>query len=432
MQNYIITTAVPGCKPNKSFINSLLGYAKKHKAKLLVLPSQSLYADDVVDPYILANLDLVSDDRKLNSNLHISSLPINPEAEDPVTGLGRHAQQEGSLILASPKQRLESIASPSQELPRVVMTTGACTHPNYRPTKKGIIANKDHVAGAIIVEVENSRIYHFRQIQASTDGSFVDLGIRYKPNGATAKVQLEALVPGDWHVGSTDDSVRQAVIGFIKQYNPKHLILHDFFDGLSINHHLEHKLIQQARLARTITLEQELQMARQELTELTKIAKNVVVVKSNHDEFLDKYLDEGKFLHDKQNLIIGLKLAYVKAVGGDALKFALSNNQSNLTFLTDTDSFKVTPKQIELGVHGHRGPNGARGSSKSLERAYGAIVHGHTHSPSILREAFCVGTSTKLQLDYNKGASSWMQTMCFVYADGSRQLINVINGKCRA
>jgi len=80
-------------------------------------------------------------------------------------------------------------------------------------------------------------------------------------------------------------------------------------------------------------------------------------------------------------------------------------------------------------VHGDKGPNGSRGSVKSMEVSYGQSITGHSHTPEIVRGAWQTGTSTYLKLGYNKGASSWLQSSCLLYKDGSRQLINVINGK---
>ena len=66
-----------------------------------------------------------------------------------------------------------------------------------------------------------------------------------------------------------------------------------------------------------------------------------------------------------------------------------------------------------------------------MELAYGSCVIGHIHSPEILRNAFCVGTSTHLSLEYNKGPSSWCNTSCLVHKNGSKQLINCIKGNWR-
>ncbi len=86
---------------------------------------------------------------------------------------------------------------------------------------------------------------------------------------------------------------------------------------------------------------------------------------------------------------------------------------------------------IELGAHGDKGANGARGSLLAMENAYGNSVSGHSHTPEILRGAWQVGTTSLLKLEYVKGPSSWMHTSCLVYPNGSRQLINAINGLWR-
>ncbi|NBU05658.1 MAG: hypothetical protein EBT39_04850 [Sphingobacteriia bacterium] len=105
-------------------------------------------------------------------------------------------------------------------------------------------------------------------------------------------------------------------------------------------------------------------------------------------------------------------------------------NQSKITFLSINDSYRISG--IEHGVHGHLGMNGQRNpGNSSLEIAYGSGTFGHSHSGGILRDIFRVGTSTEMRLGYNNGASSWTNTCCPTYKNGSRQLINDINGKWR-
>jgi hypothetical protein len=59
----------------------------------------------------------------------------------------------------------------------------------------------------------------------------------------------------------------------------------------------------------------------------------------------------------------------------------------------------------------------------------GKSITGHKHSPGIFRDAFVVGTSTVLNLDYAAGApSSWMNTHAVLYPNGKAQLINIIEG----
>lgn len=87
---------------------------------------------------------------------------------------------------------------------------------------------------------------------------------------------------------------------------------------------------------------------------------------------------------------------------------------------------------IEVGSHGHVGPNGSRGSVKSQARIGMKSVIGHSHSPGIRDGAYQVGTSSRLNLEYVRGPSSWLHTHCVIYANGKRTLINIINGEWRA
>jgi hypothetical protein len=308
------------------------------------------------------------------------------------------------------------------------MTTGSVTLPMYKTTKQAQLARLDHVMGAIIVEVVSNKVYHFRQVQADSSGSFIDLGFRYSNNKNKQKIKTSALIPGDWHVGYTDPVVAKATDEMLSKFKPKHLILHDFFDGISVNHHVEHKLLSKALMGDKNDLKAELALTSSELNRLSKQVKNLVVVKSNHDEFLDRWLDEGNYLKDTRNHITGLELALLKAKGNDPLE-AWLKPAKNVTFLKSEESFKVSRKNIECGVHGHLGANGARGSAKGMEKAYINSVTGHSHSPEIQRGSWVVGTSTYLKLSYNRGPSSWMQSHCIVYENGDRQLLNIVGGK---
>ncbi len=428
MKRYVITTLVSGAKINDNFYKSILNYCNREKAKLIMLPTNI----EQLSPKQSVDTRIAKDNINLNANLTLSLLPISPEQIDPITGLERLGKENRSFIYASPKQRLKSVASPSESLPRVIMTPGAITNPLPKTSKRALIANRDHVFGALIIEVESSSIFHFRQVQADRNGSFIDLAKEYAADGKMRNIELEALIPGDYHAGFTDPKVKEILIKVLETYKPKHLVLHDFFDGISVNHHLDMKILSKAQLGGLNDLTAELHLASNELKQLAKKAKNVVVVKSNHDEFLDRWLNEAKYVHDARNHIIGLELALAKAQGKDPIEYGLKKYQTfpNVTFLKSDESFKVSNKRIECGAHGHRGANGSRGSVNNLERCYQNVIYGHSHSPEILRGAWVVGTSTYLKLGYNEGPSSWMQTFCLVYPNGSRQLINVVKGKC--
>ncbi len=434
MKRYIITSATPGCNPNYSFLDSIKNYCQLNKATLLILPTQALYKKDALHTDLSKYGQILEKDYKLNNNIFISSLPINSQQADPITGLDRLTNKETSVIYASPKQRMKSVPSPSNDYPRVIMTPGSCTFSYKKNSKTSLVASKDHVDGAIIVEIENGSTYHFRQVQSDRHGSFIDLGLEYSQKGKAKQVKTAALIPGDWHTGYTEPFVKQGTLEMLAYFKPERLFLHDFFDGISVNHHIDHKVLIKSMMGSKNNLAGELLACAVELKQLANHVKEVVVVKSNHDEFLDRWLDEGNFIKDHTNQIIGLELALAKANGEDPLEYGIRKYQDlkNVKFLTCDDSYKVSKKDIECGQHGHLGPDGARGSAVSIEKSYGNAVIGHRHSPEIQRGTYVVGTSSYLKLSYNKGPSSWMHSHCVVYSNGSRQLLNFINKKWKA
>lgn len=441
-KRFVITTAVTGCSVDPKFYKSIKTYCAKNDALLLVLlctdPASS--AGWNLPPELITEA-LVFDEISLNSNIFLSTVKTSAKQINPITGLKRIGQREGSFIYASPKQMMEPVAVSSQKFPHVLMTTGAITSPNYKTfeymsERTAYIADHDHTLGAIIVEIEDDNYFHFRQVQADArTGGIADLGVMYTPTG-TKKYPPAQFVWGDIHVTETDPTAEQAWLEVIKATGARRVVLHDMFSGVSINHHEEKRKIRRAQLALEgkLSLEQELRANAHKLNELTAILDEVVISKSNHDEFLSRYLDEAKYVQDAHNKRISLQMALAMVDGVDPLKYAVEEiigikRPERVRWLTRDEDYKIAG--IELGAHGDRGANGARGSLEAMENAYGSSVSGHAHTPRILRKAYQVGTSSYLKLSYNSGPSSWMHSSCLVYPNGSRQLINSINGKWR-
>lgn len=445
---FIVTTAVTGCVLDTRAYNSIKQYCKANNAELLVLVASDPASN--LDRGTLGRIDkrltqeaIVLEDTYLNSNIFLSTIKLSAKHIDPITGLSRIGQREGSFIYASPKQRMKSFPVSNEKMPHFLMTTGAITSPdytsaNYMSNRTAYIATHDHVMGGLIVEIGDSDEYHFRQFQCDGNGGFIDLG-KYYDGNKIKNVTPEAFVLGDWHSGSTSPEAIACFEEIAKLTKPKELILHDFFDARSINHHEAHSIDSRAKRAVQghLDLKDEFKMAAKDLEFLNKYADKLVVVKSNHDLFLDRFLDKGDFSDDPHNYKTFLELA-LKKVGGekDILKYGIEElggldpKVANKIKWLELDE-DYNKGGIQLGAHGHLGSNGSRGSLKSMEQAYGSSVTGHSHTPEILRGAYAVGTMTHLKLNYNKGPSSWLNACCLVYHNGQRQLINFIDGKWR-
>lgn len=440
---FVITTVVAGCKVDRSFLASIKQYCQLNNALLLLLPvadpasNRSKLGQHMMFDPILKDEHFVYDDLALNSNFYISGLKLQAKQINPFTGLKRIGQRTGSFCYGSPKQTLEPIAN--SKFPKVMMSPGALTHSDYTTelfisNRTAYIAHHDHLMGAIVVEVQDDKIYHFRQIQSDPKGRFIDWGVMYDGKN-TQKAGLAAFVMGDLHVDDHDPDVLNCWKDVMSELQPDYLVIHDGFNGHSVNHHERKKGVSQAKAFSMdrLLLEKELKRYAEEMNALASFAKKQVkVVKSNHDEFIDRWLEDGLHTKEVHNSYIGHKLWLAKYEGKDPLEFGATLFglvKGKFHFLQRDESFKIA--DIECGYHGDHGANGAKGSLQSSENSFSNSITGHTHEEKILRGAWSVGTTTHRRVGYNKGASSWTQTSCLVYINGMRQLITSVEGKCR-
>lgn len=382
--------------------------------------------------FVFKNVDL-------HNHFRILGIQVSAKQIKPTTGLRRLTQQHGSCILASPKQFLEFVPASGvkAKYPHAITTPGAVTVADYESEKymskrTSFIAESDHMLGGVIVEIESSKYFHFRHVQAHADGSFVDFGVQYNPDNTIKPVEEVNLVLGDWHAGQTNKALKRSLASFPIPIT--NIILHDFFDGKSVSHHDERVPMQRAMnyLTNQYSLREELKIGAKDIAYLKAVCSNsLIFVKGNHDEFLDRYLQQGRYIQDHVNHYDSLMLAKALFDGESPLKVGYEmygGAKLDRTVWLDRESEYVIG-DVECGQHGDLGPNGSRGSLNTSEYTLGPSVTGHTHSGGIQRRAFRVGTSTDLKLDYNRGPSSWTHTSALVYNTGAVQLINFINNK---
>lgn len=428
---YIITSAQYNAGVNKHLLANMLNFAKKHKVKdILVFPMRGKYIEEETLSADLLDFELV-DKMKLNANLMLKSVNVLPQQIDPFFGLAGKFSRDYSHIIPSPKIRYKSIANNSK-YPRAIMSTGAITRPNYKMhTRIGQLAHEQHQYGFVYVEIVNNTIFNARQIEATDRGDFHYLTEKYY-GGKVSTAQPEALILGDWHTGDTCPKVRKATIEMIGELKPKRVVFHDMFNGHSINHHEEHHLISELRSLRDTRfgLRQELTEVYDELSFFANKFKGIefFVVRSNHDDFLERYVQERKFVDHIQNFLFVCELIprlidQKNVPLREALEL-IGDLPKNVRFIQEDDSFRI--RGVELGVHGHRGSNGSKGSPKQFSRLNLRTITGHTHSPELLANGMVVGTSTKLRLDYTHGASSWLNSHGILYPNGKYGLITLL------
>jgi hypothetical protein len=457
---FIVTSAAYGGKVDPSILAAMENFCRKNDAEILVQAVADPAAIDdeaKIDRVLTENpiVHFVASDVRLNDNLVVSSLKMGTKQSNPLTGLDRLTHYlQASVIAGSPKQFWKTIPGPQGTVPRILVTTGIITSPSYAPKyrerygksaagstylseRTAYLAEQDHVMGGMVVEIRDSKIFHPRHIQFDASGSFVDTGVEYRPDGSTAVVNPAVIVAGDIHVGQVDPIATSGLLDMGKVLKPRSLVVHDLFDARSVSPWEHFNSVTQARWYKKgiLSLNDELEDVAKHLTMLLEVFPQVVVVASNHDEWLDRYLEKGWFVKDPINFERGCHLARMLAKGELPLKcgvqlFLHPSLHEKVIWLHRRDEFKVG--KIHLSYHGDKGPKGARGGPEIMERALGYVTHGHGHDPCWLRGAHQVGTNALPEREFNDGdPTAELAANEVIYDNGSRQMYTVIEGKWR-
>lgn len=477
---FILTSAQDKTKIHKDFFNNLLAYREwleqefSTTCELLVggftynkklfedhdpsIRSAKVWFDENLDDYILHERVDIGD--KLVFCGEMNTLPT---ATQPLSGFETYTRDKWG-IFPHAKVQLRSIPTQKNALTKVIMTTGAVTLPNYIRKKAGIKATFHHVVGAVVVAVDASGAFWCRHVlaQSLTDGSFYDLD-RYVTGGKIVKGQhrAEALTYGDIHHEKLDRLVARQSWGYDVEtqtvdpaipcletwLKPKHRFIHDLSDFAPRNHHniKDHHFRFLTHQTETDNVQSALSGCAQFLKEISKdryegrISHDpgqTVVVQSNHDNALLKWLKSADYKEDPENAIFFLECELEMhrwlRMGIDCPIFELVLKKfelpENVQFVSEDQSF-ITCGDIENAMHGHLGANGMRGSPAAFTRMGSKSITGHTHSPGITDGNMTVGVSGSLDMGYNKGLSSWLHAHGLTQPNGKRQLLVMMNGQ---
>lgn len=443
----IITTAVSGCPVETKFFSSLLLYAEKMDAEVIVIPSNMITNE--LDPILITTprIHILTNTTELTDEFVIHNIKIMAKQRRPLTGLSRLGKREQSMIYGSPQQVMRVTATFDNDdgFAHREMTTGAITKPIYDSQRfiserTDLLAAADHRMGAIVLEKtdgsENSLglpargNFNSRFIRYIEEiGGFVDTGFLFTSD-KVQPIDPEAVVLGDVHVVYDDQRLYKPLVEQIFQLRPRFVVLHDLLNGHSISHHDAQKNVTRAQRLKNGegSLEEELHRVAAFINALTASDNQIQIVinVSNHDDWLARYLESGRYLTEPHNAAIGAKLAAAFFAGKDPYVEAL--NWAGIEYpkrvAINRKSFKVGPRNrlVELGQHGHAGANGAKAGMKTFAEGADSSVFGHTHTISVDNDHYNIGCFVFRRPDYaSSGASNWRNALAMISPLGTVQ-----------
>lgn len=450
-KRFVFTTAQNNTYVHENFLLALKRFCTDKNAQLIVSTltyNKSGFQNNTKENdnlwYDPALTDYISNDscQVAKGLIFCGELDILPTAVTPLSGFENYAQ-EASGIIPHTKMQMQSLPRMKDTDPRFLYTTGAITLRNYIQRKSGQKAEFNHVFGALYVEIDEQGDWFARQLVANEAGVFHDLNNEYSKDGVKP-VPVAAITWGDIHIEKMDASVFEAAWGdksMLTELKPTWQFIHDLTDFTARNHHNIKDSFYMAEMHHRDkgNVERDLRRSGSFLQHITRFGNKAVVVDSNHDQALEKWLKEADIRTDPENAEFFHRASALVhkniAAGKDFHVYewavtAAGAIKSNTMFLREDDSFMV--HGIEQGLHGHRGANGARGNPRGFRSIGRKVNIGHMHSAGIFDGVYVSGVSGSLDMGYNKGPSSWSHSHIVTYNNGKRTIITMKRGKWRA
>lgn len=413
----------------KTFLDKKLN----KKTEIVVIPTRYRNPTSNIESEQTKGLDFWSEDVedslyygqvKLGDTLISANSRISPTAKDPLTGFeilanGNH------LILGHSKIHFKTLPRLRGEKLIAMSSTGYLSVRNYSNSKAGQVAFENHSYGFVVVE----KGLVPRNVKVKSDGTFVDL--IYNVDGEVTEIDYsEGLVWGDIHARELNKEVYEKTKELSGMLKPKTHVLHDVLDGSTVNpHESKDMFIQRLKITKGEHLiEDEVEECLDLVADLKECCGDVVVVESNHDNFLQRFIDNENWKRDLHNSPAYLKYALIQQTVdlrdyGNIFGYLLHESfNGEVSYIKMGESFKLA--DYECGLHGEHGTNGSRGSAQGFNRLNRKMIHGHQHSPVLINNVTTVGVTCNLNQYYNrKGLSSWAYAHSVVHHNGKNQLL---------
>ena len=469
---------------SKSYVSVLKQKIKMEKGEEVSLTEE----EGLISLHEVPNVYVISYTVHLTNYLTINSIPVMPKNFHPLASLNR-------MLIKNAKEKVSIVAHPQLKLqvqpggvnhiaPSVYVSTGSVSEAFY-PYRANIqgrvseLAKGVHSSAAWMFSPPDKDaglnkssapgLYHFKPLyerefvepkENQIYRGIVDKSYFYGNHGEKFPLEVEYLVLGDLHVGSTNPKMFKVLAELLKEHPKANIVLHDAFDGSSINPHESERVLASSQQAHSemFSLEAEYRRNVEVINSLLELTEGkIYFVHSNHPLWLKRLLDSPKAYTDPINSKFATEIRF--AVEMDKLdpfeylyqerenyhknyprlflreKLAedsvYTSDPSRIVVLSPGEPLYAGTKKspINLSIHGHNISGGRTGVGPSNIPNLGVAVVGHTHSPLIEHGVTNVGTFTRERLPYTEESalSKWMNGLGVIYKNTSRVDLFVVH-----
>ncbi len=461
VHRFLISSAQDDTPVHSDFLKNMEAYANYIDASILIgghTYQLGLFDDHAADanvydpalsPYLChERVQLTTD------VLYLGSANIMPTTANPLNGWLTQ-NHGGHVVVPHSRIALQSIPRLQGQDPRFAISTGTVTMPNYTARAAGQKSIFHHTFGFTVVEIDVDGEVFMRPVSAAEDGSFQDLNTYVSDGICHGDQRVRAISWGDIHHEQLDPIIAAASFGYdtktkttldniniLDGLQPEIQFFHDTLDFRRRNHHNLHDphVMALVTASGSENVESEVQEASDFIAACTRDWCTTVMVESNHDNALSRWLKNPDGAADVENAYFWheLNAAWHKAIRAgnssfNAVEYAMrcADLPDSVEFVAAGQGYQVD--DVECGLHGDLGISGSRGSPNQFKRFGVRTSTGHTHTPSISEGAYVAGVSAKLEQGYNKGPTTWAHAHVVQYHNGKRTILLMSSdGRCQA
>lgn len=460
VHRFLITSAQDDTPIHEAFWMNMHAYANYMGANIFVgghTYQLGLFSDhaakaNVYDPRLA---DYMCHDRvQLTPDLlFIGSANILPTTANPLAGWTT-ANKGGHVIVPHSRIALQSIPRLLSSSPKLAVSTGTVTMPNYTPRAAGQKSLHHHSFGFTLVEIDVDGEVFIQPVQATEDGCFQHLDVFVAGGVCYPNRRVKAITWGDIHYEMMNRTIALATWGYdigtgtnvhndgvVDVLDPEYQIVHDTDDFRRRNHHnIDDVHIMAAVHGRNSNVEDEIQSAVNFVNAIHRDGCQTVMVESNHDVALSKWLKGKHGRQDPENAYFyhELNAIWHRAIREQQSDFNIVEHTMRRLGMNDDVIYVAAGKSfmigdIEAGMHGDLGISGSRGTPAQFKRLGIKTTTDHTHSPFISEGVYVGGVKAELFQDYNPGLTTWAHADVVQYENDMRTII-VMNadGRWRA
>lgn len=441
----LVTTAQNKTSINRGFLSNLIIYKNYitnelgKEAEIVIIPSKyrnptnniedektkaSDWWETDLDEYLFYG-KLNFGDTLISCDSHISLTSKNPLDGYEILAENNH------VVLGHSKNHFKTLPRFRGDPLRAMASTGYITSKNYSKSKSGEHGALLHSYGFVVVELKEKDICYIpRNVKVKSDGSFIDINNSVNKNGVSKIKSSLGFVFGDIHAEQINRDFLDVSKRLIRKLNPEKSVLHDIFDGSTVNpHEIKDMFLQRLKITQgKHLLENEVKECLDLVEDIKGCCGEVYISESNHDNFLQRFIDSENWKKDLHNSPAYLKYALIQQTVdlrkyGNILGYLIWERfGDSVKYMKMGDSVYIADYQV--ASHGDFSSNGAKGATRGFSRLNLKLIHAHSHSPMLHNNVTCVGVTCHTEQWYNrKGLSSWAYAHSVIHDNGKNQLL---------